>query len=114
MWDTGHINIKQGLNAAVVQPKCIPRSMQEGFNAFLVEQLDGIPFIGIDKPNEAVAIQSNSKTGFSVAFDVDKITKEDSIKIVQVLKESVVRFDLKPIINWDKGKGVYVFNVFVK
>ncbi len=112
--ETGHIRIERGLSTAVVQPKCIATSVQNRFNTFLVDRLEGIPFLGVDKPNEAVAIQSNSKIGLSVAFDTEKITEADSIKIVKILKESISEFDFKPVINWDKGKGVYVFNVFIK
>lgn len=114
MWDTNHIKIKRGLSAAVIDEKAIGFSLQNDFNSFLVERLEGIPFIGINKPNEAVTIKAKKKAGFSIAFDVNRITEEDSKKVIKVLKESVIRFNLQPLINWDKGKGVYVFNVFIK
>lgn len=114
MTESGNIQITRGLTTAVVNKKAIPASFQEKFNSLLTEKLDGIPFIGIDNPNEAVAIQSKRLTGFSVAFDSASITKEDSVKIIEVLKESISELDLQPLIKWDKGQGVYVFNVFIK
>jgi len=107
------IEIVRGLSAAVMKPKAITPALQGKINNYLVEHLGRIEFFGIEK-NEVAPIESSKKTGMSIAFSSDSITKEDSEHIVEVLKYTIMDFDLKPIINWDKGKGVYVFNLFVK
>ena len=118
------IKVKNTLGNVNYQSNEKTQNLKNDFISFLKESLNqsGIKFLSAETESDVDFINENGNYGFAFAcskFDNNFKTNlpegfkynDDIVK--RVLKKAIVKFEMQPIIKWDRGFGVFVFNVFV-
>ena len=96
--------------------------LKEKFETLLSEKLGDITFSNVDEKGKVDFIEEDGEYGFAFAFSkFDDSFREDSAsgfrykdsEVKSALKEVIKDLGMKELIKWDRGSGVFVFNVFV-
>lgn len=102
----------------------ITKALKPKLVAFLNERITEFKFMSLDSEGDVDLIEEDEGYGFGFAVakaddgfrqDLGGNTFEYKDEHVQnVLCEAIKEFDMKPVIKWDRGHGVFVFNIFVE